>query len=47
MAKPEKKGWKKDREARPAIRAALPGRLLALGQAGQPTGPAAKRKRKG
>lgn len=46
MAKPEKKHWKKDRETRPAIRAALPGRLLALGQAGLVTGDAAKRKRK-
>jgi uncharacterized protein len=47
MAKPEKKRWKKERETRPAIRASLPARLAALGQAGHATGTAAKRKRKG
>jgi len=47
MRKPEKKGWKKDRAARPAIRAALPGRLHGLALAGHPTGEAAKRKKKG
>jgi predicted Fe-S protein YdhL (DUF1289 family) len=45
MLKPEKKRWKKDREARPAVRAALPGRLAALHQAGLATGKAAKRKK--
>ena len=46
MAKPEKKQWKKDRETRPAIRAALAERLAALGKAGHATGTAAKSKRK-
>lgn len=45
MAKPEKKRWKKDRDARPAVREALPGRLVALEQAGHRTGKAAKRKK--
>jgi predicted Fe-S protein YdhL (DUF1289 family) len=45
MLKPEKKRWKKDRETRPAIRAALPGRILSLEQAGHRTGKAAKRKK--
>jgi predicted Fe-S protein YdhL (DUF1289 family) len=45
MLKPEKKRWKKDREERPAIRAALPGRLATLRQAGLATGKAAKRKK--
>lgn len=45
MTKPEKKRWKKDRDARPAVREALPGRLAALEQAGHRTGKAAKRKK--
>ena len=45
MSKPEKKSWKKEKAERPAIRAALPGRLAALAAAGQPTGKAAKRAR--
>jgi hypothetical protein len=46
MTKPEKKRWKKDKEARPILRAALPGRLAALSLHGLPTGPAAAGKRK-
>ncbi|WP_223880524.1 DUF1289 domain-containing protein [Roseococcus microcysteis] len=45
MAKPEKKRWKKDRDARPAVRDALPARLAALERAGHRTGKAAKRKK--
>jgi uncharacterized protein len=44
MTKPEKKGWKKDKDARKAIRAALPARLAALEAAGHRVGKAAKRK---
>ena len=47
MAKPEKKRWKKERDHRSSVRAALPGRLAVLAQAGHATGEAAKRKRKG
>jgi predicted Fe-S protein YdhL (DUF1289 family) len=45
MSKPEKKRWKKEKETRPAIRAALPARLTMLAVAGHPTGKAAKRKK--
>lgn len=45
MTKPEKKLWKKDKEARPAVRAALPPRLAALDAAGLATGKSAKKKR--
>ncbi|MGG5888083.1 DUF1289 domain-containing protein [Falsiroseomonas sp. HC035] len=45
MLKPEKKRWKKDRDQRPAIRAALPDRITALQKAGLATGKAAKRKK--
>ncbi|MGK7865768.1 DUF1289 domain-containing protein [Falsiroseomonas sp. E2-1-a20] len=45
MLKPEKKRWKKDRDQRPAIRAALPDRLSTLQKAGLATGKAAKRKK--
>ncbi|WP_439596936.1 DUF1289 domain-containing protein [Falsiroseomonas sp.] len=46
MLKPEKKRWKKDKEERPAIRAALPQRLHTLSAAGHATGEAAAKKRK-
>jgi len=47
MTRKDKKHWKKEKERRPAIRAALPGRLAALDAAGLPTGEAAaKRKSK-
>lgn len=46
MRKAEKKLWKKEREARPAIRDALPPRLAALQAAGHPTGKDAKHRRK-
>jgi predicted Fe-S protein YdhL (DUF1289 family) len=45
MTKPEKQRWKKEKVARTAIRAALPGRLSVLAAAGQATGKAAGRKR--
>jgi predicted Fe-S protein YdhL (DUF1289 family) len=45
MTKPERKRWKKAKEERPAIRAALPPRLEALARAGLPTGKAAKRRK--
>jgi predicted Fe-S protein YdhL (DUF1289 family) len=45
MTKPEKKRWKKEKPDRPAIRAALPGRIAALDAAGHPTGKAAKKKK--
>lgn len=47
MTKADKRGWKREKEGRPAIRDALPARLAALAARGQPTGKAAKRKRKG
>jgi predicted Fe-S protein YdhL (DUF1289 family) len=46
MTRKDKKHWKKEKERRPAIKAALPVRLEALAAAGHPTGPAAKRKKK-
>lgn len=46
MTKPEKKAWKKEKERRPAIRAALPERLARLAAEGRPTGKAARKKRK-
>ena len=45
MAKSEKKHWKKDKERRPIIRAALPAWLTMLGPAGHKTGEAARRKK--
>ncbi len=45
MTKPEKKHWKKEKPDRPAIRAALPERLVALSMAGHPTGKAARKKK--
>jgi predicted Fe-S protein YdhL (DUF1289 family) len=47
MTRKEKKAWKKDKDRRDEIRAALPERLAALAAAGLPTGKAAKRKGKG
>jgi predicted Fe-S protein YdhL (DUF1289 family) len=46
MTRKDKKHWKKEKERRPQIRAALPDRLAALAAAGQPTGAAAKKKKK-
>jgi predicted Fe-S protein YdhL (DUF1289 family) len=46
MTKPEKKLWKKEKSARPAILAPLPARLQNLAAAGQPIGKAAKRKKR-
>jgi predicted Fe-S protein YdhL (DUF1289 family) len=46
MTKPEKKLWKKEKSARPAILAPLEHRLAELSAAGQPTGKAAKRNKK-
>ena len=45
MTRKDKKHWKKEKERRPAIRAALPARLADLEAAGLPTGKAAKRKK--
>ncbi|MGG5808865.1 DUF1289 domain-containing protein [Falsiroseomonas sp. CW058] len=45
MTRHEKKLWKKEKPARPAIRDALPGRLAALAAVGLPTGKAAKRRK--
>jgi predicted Fe-S protein YdhL (DUF1289 family) len=45
MSKREKKRWKKDKEDRPAVRAALPERIVALAAAGAKTGEAARKKR--
>ena len=44
MTRKDKKHWKTAKEQRPEIRAALPGRLVAMAEAGQRTGAAAKRK---
>lgn len=45
MTRKDKKHWKKEKDRRPAIKAALPERLVALAAAGQRTGKAAKRKK--
>jgi predicted Fe-S protein YdhL (DUF1289 family) len=45
MTRKDKKHWKKEKDHRPAIKAALPERLVALAAAGQRTGKAAKRKK--
>ena len=47
MTRKDKKAWKKEKPARPAIRQALPARLSALDGMGQPVGVAAKKKKKG
>lgn len=44
MTRPEKKGWKKHRVERDAVRAELPARLATLAGAGQQVGKAAKKK---
>ena len=44
MTRKDKKHWKREKDRRPAIRAALPARLDRLAAAGQRTGKAAKRK---
>lgn len=44
MTRAEKKGWKKKRVDRDAVRDALPDRLALLGAQGQAVGKAAKRK---
>ena len=46
MTRKDKKHWKKEKERRPEIREALPGRLLSLAAEGNPTGAAAKKKKK-
>lgn len=46
MTRKDRKHWKREKERRPAIRAALPARLASLAAAGQRTGKAAKRKGK-
>ena len=46
MTRKDKKHWKKAKERRPEILAALPGRLAALAAAGHAVGEAAKKKRK-
>jgi predicted Fe-S protein YdhL (DUF1289 family) len=45
MTRPERKRWKKEKNTRPAIRAALPSRVAMLALAGHPTGNAAKRRK--
>jgi hypothetical protein len=46
LTRKDRKAWKRERERRPEIAAALPGRLAMLRAAGLPTGKAAsKRKR--
>ena len=47
MTRKDRKHWKREKERRPAIRAALPERLATLAGAGHRTGKAAARKRKG
>lgn len=46
MTKKDRKRWKKEKERREEIRAALPGRLAALAAAGHAVGKEARRKRK-
>ncbi len=46
MTRKDRKHWKKEKARRPAIRAALPGRLEALAAAGQPVGEAAKKRKR-
>ncbi len=45
MSRKDKKAWKKDKSARPAILGNLPPRLAALRDSGHATGKAAKRKK--
>jgi len=46
MTRKDKKHWKKEKTARPAIREALPARLCALEGLGQTVGKAAKKAKK-
>lgn len=46
MTRKDRKHWKREKEQRPAIRAALPGRLSLLAASGNPVGKAARKKRK-
>lgn len=45
MTRKDRKHWKKEKDRRGAILAALPARLAALEAAGQPTGKAAGKKK--
>ncbi len=45
MTRKDKKAWKEEKPARPAIREALPARLAALEGSGQPVGKAARKKK--
>lgn len=47
MSRKDRKHWKREKERRPGIRAALPDRLEALATAGHVVGSKAGRKRKG
>jgi hypothetical protein len=47
MTRKDKKAWKKEKPARPAILEKLPARLSALEGAGQAVGKAAKKKKDG
>ena len=47
MTRKDKKAWKREKERRPEIREALPGRLGLLVAAGHRTGKAAARKKRG
>ena len=47
MTRKNKKAWKKDRAARPAILETLPARLAALEASGLAVGKAARKKKKG
>ncbi|SFK24476.1 DUF1289 domain-containing protein [Falsiroseomonas stagni] len=46
MTRKDCKHWKREKEQRPAIRAALPGRLSLLAAAGNPVGEAARKKKR-
>ncbi|MBX9596872.1 MAG: DUF1289 domain-containing protein [Roseomonas sp.] len=46
MTRKDRKNWKREKQARPAIRAALPGRLSNLAAAGNPVGEAARQKKR-
>ncbi len=43
MTRKDRKHWKRDKDRRPAIRAALPGRLSLLSAAGNAVGEAARK----
>ncbi len=46
MTRKDKKAWKKEKPARPAILKSLPARLAAMEAAGQPVGKAARKSKK-